>query len=216
MPDSLYWNTVTPLLKEGLLQLMDEPLFNRFRLVGGTSLSLQVGHRMSVDIDLFTDAPYGSVNFEELDGYLRSKFQYVSPAKLPDIVAIGVSYILGNNEQDSFKLDLFYTDNFIRPEVVLENVRLAAREEIIAMKVDVIQRRGRKKDFWDLHELLNNYSIDEMVALHLERYPYGHDEALILQKFADFELADSDFDPVCLKEKQWQIIKLDFFEALKG
>ena len=127
MSDSLYWNTVTPLLKKGLLQLMDEHLFDRFRLVGGTSLSLQVGHRMSVDIDLFTDATYGSVDFKELDGYLRSKFQYVSPAKLPDIISMGVSYILGNNDQDSFKLDLFYTDNFIRPEVILENVKLAAR-----------------------------------------------------------------------------------------
>ena len=51
----LYYNTVNNLLKETLELLMKAPIFNDFRLVGGTSLSLQLGHRMSIDIDLFTD-----------------------------------------------------------------------------------------------------------------------------------------------------------------
>lgn len=55
----MYWNTVSPLLKQVLNDLMNEELFSLFRLVGGTSLSLQIGHRMSVDIDLFTAAEYG-------------------------------------------------------------------------------------------------------------------------------------------------------------
>ena len=52
----LYWNTVSALLKDSLLLLMQAEELNEFRLVGGTALSLQLGHRMSVDIDLFTDA----------------------------------------------------------------------------------------------------------------------------------------------------------------
>jgi hypothetical protein len=56
----LYWNTVTGLLKETLLELMQATEFKDFRLVGGTALSLKFGHRMSDDIDLFTDAHYGS------------------------------------------------------------------------------------------------------------------------------------------------------------
>ena len=51
----MYWNKVTPLLKDILINLMTENLFLPFRLVGGTALSLQIGHRMSVDIDLFSD-----------------------------------------------------------------------------------------------------------------------------------------------------------------
>lgn len=43
----MYWNTVSPLLKQVLNDLMKEELFSPFRLVGGTSLSLQIGHRMS-------------------------------------------------------------------------------------------------------------------------------------------------------------------------
>ena len=44
-----------------------------FRLVGGTGLSLYRGHRESVDIDLFTDAPYDSIDFDKIDSFLRSK-----------------------------------------------------------------------------------------------------------------------------------------------
>lgn len=60
----LYWNTVNTHLKEYLLTLMKLPSFADFRLVGGTALSLHLGHRMSVDIDLFTDKEYGSIDFE--------------------------------------------------------------------------------------------------------------------------------------------------------
>lgn len=52
----LHYNTVTSLLRETLDILMSEDLFSPFRLVGGTNLSLRLGHRMSDDIDLFTDA----------------------------------------------------------------------------------------------------------------------------------------------------------------
>jgi hypothetical protein len=74
MPAKLYWNTVSPLLKSILLQLMRCELFKQFRLVGGTALSLQIGHRLSVDIDLFTDAAYDSINFNAIDNYLREAF----------------------------------------------------------------------------------------------------------------------------------------------
>jgi hypothetical protein len=51
-----------------------------------------------------------------------------------------------------------------------------------------------------------------MLSLHEERYPYYHDEKLIRRKFLDFKTADDDFDPVCLKEKHWEIIKLDLID----
>lgn len=53
--EKLHYNTVTPTLKKILHLLMDEPIFNPFRLVGGTNLSLRLGHRKSVDIDLVQD-----------------------------------------------------------------------------------------------------------------------------------------------------------------
>ena len=91
---------------------------------------------------------------------------------------------------------------------------MATVEDIIAMKVDVIQRGGRKKDFWDLHELLDSYPLEKMLELHEERYPYDHNEALILNKFTDFAGADEDFEPICLRGKHWEIVKLDIMEVL--
>lgn len=53
----MYYNTVNDSFKNTLITLMESSVFESFRLVGGTALSLQLGHRFSVDIDLFSDAP---------------------------------------------------------------------------------------------------------------------------------------------------------------
>jgi hypothetical protein len=117
--------------------------------VGGTSLSLQLGHRMSDDIDLFTDHPYGSVDFQAIDKFLRESFPYVSDlANAP--VGMGVSYLVGDSKDDVVKLDLCYTDPFIQAPLQIGPYRLATVEEIIAMKIDIVQRKARKKDFWDI------------------------------------------------------------------
>ncbi len=209
----LYYNTVNHLLRDTLLTLMKADIFSTFRLVGGTALSLHLGHRESVDIDLFSDVPYGSLDFESIDNYLKDTFSYVD--HLSNIApAMGKSYTIGNDKNNSVKLDVFYADPFIQELIEDDNIRLASIEEIIAMKLDVIQRGGRKKDFWDLHELLDKYSISQMVALHEERYPFSHDEKTILINLINFENADNDFDPVCLKGKYWEFIKADFEEVI--
>lgn len=64
---ALHYETVKPYLKEILDMLMAEELFNPFRLVGGTNLSLRFGHRISEDIDLFTDVEYGSLNYRNFE-----------------------------------------------------------------------------------------------------------------------------------------------------
>lgn len=187
--------------------------FESFRLVGGTSLSLQIGHRISVDIDIFTEVEYGSIDFTLLENSLTTHFDYLDYTHGLN-TAFGKSYTIGKSKDESVKLDIFYTDTFITDELIIDNIRLASIEEIIAMKVDVIQRGGRKKDFWDLHELLDKYSISEMINLHEKRYPYSHDKNLIISNFTDFYIADDDFDPICLRGKYWEFIKDDFIELL--
>lgn len=209
----LYYNTVSDLLRASLSALMAAEPFNPFRLVGETSLSLQLGHRISVDIDLFTDALYGSIGFEALEHYLHSTYSYVSQAAnlLP---GMGRSYSIGSDRGSVIKLDVYYTDPFMQPALVLDGIRMATVEEIIAMKIDVVRRGGRKKDFWDLHELLPKYSIDTMLELHKQRYEYTHDKSLILKNLTDFTLADEDFNPICLRGKYWEFIKEDIEDSL--
>jgi len=210
----LYYNTVNDLLKNSLITLMNAPIFENFRLVGGTALSLQIGHRESIDIDLFSDADYGTIDFEEIETFLRATFSCVNALNTPP--ALGKSYFIGDDENNTIKLDIFYTDSFIQAYMEVDGIRMATIEEIIAMKVDVIQRGGRKKDFWDLHDLLDSYSISRMIALHEQRYPYDHDHELIIKNFTIFDQADDDFDPICFKGKYWEFIKEDFEEIINN
>lgn len=209
----LQFQTVKPILRSTLEHLMTLDEFTPFSLVGGTSLSLRYGHRMSDDIDLFTDAEYGSLDFRHLQDVLRREFSYCS-GECGDVVSFGVSYLVGNSKDDCVKLDLFYTDPFIRPMELHGDIRIAAVDDIVAMKMDVLPRGGRKKDFWDLHLLHDYYTIEQMLSLYEERYPYGATRQECTNGFLDFSFADSDPDPICLQNKYWQLIKLDFTEWL--
>ena len=210
----LYYNTVNELLKNTLITIMNASVFNNFRLVGGTALSLQIGHRESIDIDLFSDIDYGTIDFKAIETFLKDNFKYVDFLDIPP--GMGKAYFIGENKNDTIKLDVFYTDPFIQPFIEVDSIRMATIEEIIAMKVDVIQRVGRKKDFWDLHDLLESYSITQMLDLHEQRYPYAHDKDLIIKNFTNFDQADDDFDPICYKGKYWEFIKEDFEEVIKN
>ena len=210
----LYYTTVNELLKSSLSKLMAAEVFSQFRLVGGTALSLQIGHRESIDIDLFSDVEYGTLNFKEIEDFLKSNFEYVDYLDVPP--AMGKAYFIGEHKDNTVKLDLFYTDTYIQPFIEEDGIRMATIEEIIAMKVDVIQRVGRKKDFWDLHDLLDSYSIMQMLDLHEQRYPYTHNKDLIIQNFTNFDLADDEFNPICYKGKYWEFIKEDFEEKIKN
>lgn len=208
MASNLHYQTVSSLLLEILKILMGAKEFKDFRLVGGTALSLYRGHRESVDIDLFTDAPYDSIDFKGIDVFLRKTFTYVDPSEYK-AVGLGTSYFIGNKEDECVKLDLYFVDKFIQEIVLFDGIRMATVEEIIAMKIDVISNGGRKKDFWDINELKDDYSLEKMISLHKQRYPYGHDPKQIKSSLSDFEKADDDFDPICLKGQILELIKLE-------
>ena len=210
----LHWNTVKPLLKEILEEIITESIFKPFRLVGGTSLSLQMGHRMSVDIDLFTDNEYGSIDYKAIREFLENKYPYCSSRNL-DNVAFGTYFEVGNSKDDFVKIDLYYTDDFIEKPIIIEDIRMATANEIIAMKLDVVLRGGRKKDFWDLHYFIDTISLEEMISLFKKRYPYNDDFIKIKKQLVNFEIADTEFEPICLLEKTWEIIKLDFYEFVR-
>jgi len=211
----LYLDTISGQLKQTLLTLMQADVLKDHRLVGGTALSLHLGHRMSVDIDLFTDAGnYGKIDYNKVEQYLKDTFPYVNGDFGSDAV-FGKSYLIGENNDNAVKVDIYYaSEPFFGELIEIDGIRLASVEEIIAMKVDIVQRGGRKKDFWDLHELLKQYSIGEMIALHAMGYQWTHNKELIVANFTNFRQADEDFDPICLKGKEWPFIKEDFEEAV--
>lgn len=210
----LHFETVTPELMHVLSDLMDNSLFDPFCLVGGTSLSLKYGHRISVDIDMFTDADYDSIDFRPLEDYLKNTYTYFYKPDTGDIIGPGRSYYVGVSEEKAVKLDLFYTDKFIRKSELIANIRIAHTDDVVAMKIDVISRGGRKKDFWDLHLLLKHYSIEQMLDLHKERYQWTHNAEEIYANFLNFSIADDMPNPLCLLHKDWDFIKMDFIDLI--
>ncbi|GEP97359.1 nucleotidyl transferase AbiEii/AbiGii toxin family protein [Chitinophaga cymbidii] len=212
----LYWDTISDLLKTVLLDLMAAPAFASFRLVGGTALSLHLGHRMSIDIDLFTDAPYESIDFIEQENYLKNKYAYFYKTGDGLINAMGGSYYVGDSEDENLKVDLYYSmEPFIQPAHEEDGVRMATVNEIAAMKMDVIRRTGRKKDFWDIDEMMDTYALEDLIKLHEQRHPYTHNEEELLLQLVNFKQADGDFDPDCKRGKIWELVKYNMLEAVE-
>jgi predicted nucleotidyltransferase component of viral defense system len=208
---ALYWNTAKPRLQEVLQDIIYQPIFMPFRLVGGTALSLQLGHRMSEDIDLFTAAEYGSIDYKAIREFLENKYPFCVSRSL-DNVSFGTNFVVGNSITDCVKLDLYYTDEFIEKPIIINNIRMATINEIIAMKLEVILQGGRKKDFWDLHYFMDKMNLDDMISLYEKRYPYSDGFNYNKKQLLNFDKADNDFEPICLLGKNWEIIKLDFYE----
>ncbi len=76
------------------------------------------------------------------------------------------------------------------------------------MKIAAILRRAKKKDFWDIAELLNHYSVDDFVKFFFEKYPsqmLAISIPQVMTYFADADLEESN--PVSLKGQTWQTVK---------
>ena len=111
---------------------------------------------------------------------------------------------------------MYYTDPFVFPLIQEDHIRFASHEEIAAMKFEVIANGGRKKDFWDIHELLDVFTLAQMLDFYEQRNPYGATREELLEQCKDFSLAEDDFTPNCYKGKVWELIKLDIEEQVQN
>ena len=204
----LHYETVTTVLINTLNALMSNPIFNDFNLVGGTNLSLRFGHRVSDDIDLFTDVEYGSLDFTKFEKELSKMFPYFDNPDKSGIVGFGRMYYIGINEDNAVKLYLMYTDQFLSGPEIINGIRFESINQIAAMKMEAINHGGRKKDWWDIDRLLDIYPLEDLLLLHKKWQPWIHEEEKILDALVDFSKADLEPNPKCLLGKDWDDIKL--------
>jgi predicted nucleotidyltransferase component of viral defense system len=198
----LYKKTVEPSTLGLLTELMTLPELEQFRLVGGTALSLLLGHRNSIDLDLFTDEPFDS---DLLIYKLSDAFPEFS-AKEKKGPRLFFTYI------NNVKVDFVHTfEKFTFASNTIEGIRFASLEEIIALKLNAIAGRGAKKDFWDLHELLGHFSFDQMFSFYQTRYP-NNSAMMIIKSITYFVEADMDSDPYSFKKVKWDKIKKEIIE----
>lgn len=187
----LHYETVSEDLLFILKKLMSAECFSGFRLVGGTALSLMRGHRKSIDIDLFTDVDYGTMPTEEIRDFIESNFAVHEGTETLSERAMGYHLRLSDGVFPKIKVDLFYTDTYIFPPVQENGLRLADQREIAAMKLLAIAGPvKRRKDYWDIHELLWDFKLSDMIAWGLERHPYSLTEEEIISGLQDLEKSE--------------------------
>ncbi|MCD8042459.1 MAG: nucleotidyl transferase AbiEii/AbiGii toxin family protein [Tannerellaceae bacterium] len=213
---TLHYDTVSDNLKNYLLRLMSDCTFNCFRLVGGTALSLQLGHRVSIDIDLFTDIEYGTMDTDEISKALQRLFSYIEGLESLKQSSLGYTLRVGDSKDSCIKLDLFYTAEFLFPEEVVDGIRLASLQEIGAMKMSAITTRKEMKDFWDINELIQRYRITDLIKWGIDRDPYVLTKKLILESFGKIDEVDPDVPLKCLKGNYWEFVKEDLLEAINS
>jgi hypothetical protein len=77
------------------------------------------------------------------------------------------------------------------------------------MKIQAILGRGKKKDFWDLHELLKHYSLQQIMDWHKQKYPNQMLAISIPHAITYFVDADESETPVSFKKQTWEGVKKD-------
>jgi predicted nucleotidyltransferase component of viral defense system len=190
---------------ELLKSLMQKEYLNSFVLVGGTALALQLGNRKSIDLDLFSNTDFAS---NELLTSLLNDYQILVNNQLSQTLITTINYV---------KVDFIkFHYPFIRPFLVIENIRMASLEDIAAMKLDAITGRGSKKDFYDLFFLLQHYSIDELFSFYTEKYPH-QTTFHVARSLTYFDDADIQPSPIVFdKTITWETVKQKIISVIKA
>lgn len=192
----LYKETIESGTLELLRNLQSEALLSSFNLVGGTSLALRMGHRKSVDLDLFTKNDF---DLQELKELLVNKFD------------LKVSYEKGKTLKgfiNNVKIDLIkYNYPQVCPIETIEGIRFESVPDVIAMKLSAICDNGsRLKDFIDIAYLSSNYSFDDMLKFYSTKFPSSN-QIMLAKALVYFADIDFDEDIVMVnRDFDWDVI----------
>lgn len=157
----LQTSTVKKSTLELLKRLQSEPLLATTRLVGGTALSLQIGHLESDDLDLFSVEPLEGLLIQSL---LIDNYGF-TPSVVQDNTLIGFV--------EGVKIDVIHHPfPWLKPATKEDGMRIASMADIAAMKMHAIINSGKRpKDFVDVAFLSMHYSYNQIKNMLLTRYP---------------------------------------------
>jgi predicted nucleotidyltransferase component of viral defense system len=174
---------------------MASSVFEAFNLVGGTSLALQIGHRFSVDIDMFGNSQIDEIEFiQELSNF----GSVVILKKSKNIIIFSV---------DGIKVDFVnYKYPLLDKLTIIDGIRMVSVKDISAMKLNAIAGRGSKKDFIDLYFLLQMHTLSEMLSFYTNKYIDGS-EFMVLKSLTFFDDADNEEMPIMFEDINWDEIK---------
>jgi hypothetical protein len=159
--------------------MADEKLMS-FSLVGGTALALKIGHRKSLDIDLFTATDFNS---QEISSHLTTNYNVTRIQTITN----GVFCLI-----DGVKLDLItHKYPLLEDLETVEGIRMVSLKDIGAMKLNAIYNNGtRLKDFVDIYALLETFPLKELLQASEKKYPENN---IAMVKNALLHHEDIDF-----------------------
>ena len=192
----LSYQTIEPHTLELLKKLMAEPSLTGTRLVGGTSLALQYGHRNSIDLDFFgtiDDDPLSIRECLETIGHV-SVLKETKSIRIYDLDKVKIDFVDYSRYQ------------WLTEAITEDGLRLASPKDIAAMKVNAIEGRGTRKDFVDIYFLLQHYSLDEILGFYQEKYP-EHSVFRALMSLSYFEDAEKQMMPKMFSKVSWDEMK---------
>ena len=200
-------SAVEPGTLAALKKLMQISSLKEFVLVGGTGLALHKGHRMSIDIDLFSE------NIPVNSDIILPELEKVGKLSQKDIFPYALFL-----EFDDVKLDILkYSYSWLKAPIVEEGIRVASVEDIMAMKLSAITKRGSKKDFVDIYFLLKEFPIQQMLENFKRKYATA-ETYMTVKSLTYFEDADVQEMPILLKDKNvtWEEMKTVIRQAVKS
>lgn len=199
----LFKETVEPITLGILKELMQLPALNNFALVGGTNLSLRLGHRLSIDLDIFSNDDFES---DDIIPAIKQKYPQFNVYRQTKRSFAGFI--------DELKIDIvLHQYPYLQEVEVIDDIRFVSIPDVVAMKLNAISKRGAKKDFYDLASLLDLYSINEM--LDFFKIKYSNDEiGFVLHSMYYFDDADQQDDPISLTGQSWESIKLKIKQTI--
>jgi hypothetical protein len=202
----LQTQTVRPECLALLRELMSLEELSSFRLAGGTALSLHLGHRISIDLDFFTNQLF---DVDELVTFLKTHYQ--DKAVINGVNKYGVFATVNDIKTDF----LYRYEKFLNAELVLDDIRLSSLEDIGAMKIRAAASRASKKDYYDLYELLNVFTFAELIEYHRLMFP-NYDIAGVLRSLSDFSEVSLDDEPINLKPVTWDSVQEKLSNEIKN
>lgn len=165
--------SVSDELRETIEELMKEPLLNDFNLGGGTNLALKYNHRVSTDIDLFSQHIVGEKKMTEINDLLLKKYSNNNiSSRVNNKKSENLSHISSFLQKGKVEIKIDIVQNLpLRNSIEKkDNIRLIHDLDIGALKLLSAADRKSRKDFYDLYLLSEIYTLpkiyDELIFRH--------------------------------------------------
>ena len=189
-----HWEAVPQGIQPLLTDLGQMDALRPFYLAGGTAVALRLGHRVSRDLDLFSET-------DSLDRPRREEI---------------IAALLATGRNVTLQRSAFTTLVLVDDLNDLNGIRVAGLLDVALMKIDALSGRGMKRDFVDLYMIAQQTPLDKILELGQKKYPAYRDLRMnALAAMAQFDAADQDAELTLLQPVPWDEVKRFFVAEAK-